>query len=43
MNARRALAVGLAALLLAAVGGGIWYSRTSLVQDRHSLMSSGNQ
>jgi hypothetical protein len=39
MNARRALAVGLAALLLAAVGGGIWYSRTSLVQDRQAQLS----
>ena len=36
MNARRALAAGLAALLLAAVGGGVWYSRTALVQDRQA-------
>lgn len=39
MNARRALAAGLAALLLAAVGGGIWYSRTALVQDRQAQAS----
>lgn len=39
MNARRALAAGLAALLLAAVGGGVWYSRTALVQDRQAQMT----
>lgn len=39
MNARRALAAGLAALLLAAVGGGVWYSRTALVQDRQAQLT----
>jgi hypothetical protein len=39
VNARRALAAGLAALLLAAVGGGIWYSRTALVQDRQAQLA----
>ncbi|MGD9774766.1 hypothetical protein [Diaphorobacter sp.] len=34
MTGRRALALGLAALLLVGVGGGIWYSRTSLVQSQ---------
>lgn len=34
MTARRALALGLAALLLAGVAGGIWYSRTALVQGQ---------
>mgnify|MGYP000909743744 CR=1 FL=1 len=34
MNARRALAAGLAVLLLAGVGGGVWYSRNKLVHDQ---------
>lgn len=39
MNARRALAVGLAALLLAGVGGGVWHSRTQLAHDQQTQLA----
>ena len=39
MIARRALALGLAALLLAGVGGGVWYSRTALVNNQQAQLA----
>jgi len=40
MEGRRLLGVGLALLLLAGIGGGIWYSNSSLKRDRAAVAAS---